>query len=200
MIDWLLGFVVGAGYTGIFIAMVLVFSFIPFPSQVVLLPAGYLASQGEMSLFWVLFSGTLGGVVGVHISYYLANKLGRGVILRYGKYVFIKEDSLRKVEQFFDKYGQLSITIGLITPGVGQLITLPAGLAAMHRVKFFFSAVAGAFMWNTAMVLIGYFFGDNKEAVTENLETILMALVFTIIVVVLIYLKFKKPKVEDSSN
>lgn len=198
--EWLLGFVSDAGYVGIFIAMLLVFTFVPFPSQVVLLPAGYLASQGEMSLFWVVATGTTGATIGAHINYYLANKLGRNIILRYGKYVLIKEDGLRKVEQFFDKYGQFSISIGLITPGIGQLITLPAGLAAMHRVKFFFSTVAGAFMWNTAMVLIGYFFGDNEGIITDNLDKITLFFL-AIATLIVVYFRFiKRKKVENSSN
>lgn len=199
MIDWLLAFVLDAGYVGIFISMCLVFSFFPFPSQVVLIPAGYLASQGQMSLFLALFSGALGGVVGAHINYYLANRLGRGVILKYGKYILINENALKKSEQFFDNHGTFSIAIGLITPGIGQLISLPAGLAAMHRVKFFFSVVFGSITWNLAMIMLGYFFGGNQTFIEENWGKLMLSILATVALIVAIYIGVKKRSRENSS-
>lgn len=196
MIEWLLEFVANAGYLGVLITMILVFSFMPFPSQVVLLPAGYLASQGEMSFVLIVLAGTTGGIIGAHINYILANKLGRSVIIKYGKYLLISEDGLRKAEQFFDKHGQFSIVVGLITPGIGQLITLPAGLAAMHRVRFFFSAVAGAFLWNLAMVLLGYFFGDNQAFIADNWGKVTAGLFGTVAILATIYILISRKKAQ----
>ncbi|MGE4296033.1 MAG: DedA family protein [Campylobacterales bacterium] len=192
MIDWLLLNVSEVGYLGVFLTMTLVFSFVPFPSQVVLLPAGFLASQGEFNLFLIILSGTLGGIAGAHINYYLANRLGRRVVLRYGRYVMISEGGLHKAEKFFDDYGQFSILIGLITPGIGQLITLPAGLAAMDRVKFFVSVVSGALLWNALMVLLGYYFGEHQSFLLQKWPQILMGLFAAVTAIVLIYVCIKR--------
>ena len=192
MIEWLLESVLQAGYAGVFLTMILVFSCFPFPSQVVLLPAGFLASQGELSLFWVIASGTLGGIGGAHINYFLANRLGRRVVLRYGRYVMISETGLHKAERFFDEYGQFSIFIGLIAPGIGQLITLPAGLAAMDRGKFLISVAAGSLIWNTLMVLLGYYFGAHQSFLIDHWPRIMLALFGVVVAAIAVYACIKR--------
>lgn len=192
MIEWLLQSVLEAGYAGVFLTMVLVFSCVPFPSQLVLLPAGFLASHGEMNVFAVILTGTLGGILGAHINYYLANRLGRRVVLRYGKYVMISESGLHKAEKFFDNYGQFSIFIGLISPGIGQLITLPAGLAAMDRVKFFISVACGSALWNTAMVLLGFYFGEHQAFLISHWPQIVLGILAGVTLIVAVYICFKR--------
>ncbi len=192
MIDLLLQMVLDVGYLGVFITMTLVFTFFPFPSQLVLIPAGYLASRGEMSLALLIVSGSLGGLLGAHINYALANRLGRRVILRYGRYVMISEAGLHRAEVFFDRHGQFSIFIGLISPAIGQLITLPAGLAAMDRLRFFFSALAGAVLWNCMMIFLGFYFGAHQTFILEHWGKLMLGLLGAIAVIVAIYICIKR--------
>ena len=100
------------GYLGIFIMMTIESSFIPFPSEIVLIPAGYLASQGEMSITMIMLSALGGSMVGAFINYYLALTLGRKILIKYGKYFFIKVETLEKMEDFFAKHGHISTFTG----------------------------------------------------------------------------------------
>jgi membrane protein DedA with SNARE-associated domain len=180
------------GYLGVFLTMTLVFTFFPFPSQLVLIPAGFLASQGQMSLTLLILSGTIGGVLGAHINYQLANRLGRRVILRYGRYVMVSEAGLHRAELFFDRYGQFSIFIGLISPAIGQLITLPAGLAAMHRIRFLASVAGGSLVWNCMMIFLGFYFGEHQTFIAEHWGKLMLALLGSIIAIVALYVCIKR--------
>jgi membrane protein DedA with SNARE-associated domain len=191
---FVLDMVTQIGYPGVLFAMFLVFSFFPLPSQLVLIPGGYLAFQGEMNLFLLILSGSIGGMLGAHFNYWLANKVGRKFIIKYGKYVLISEDSLNKIDHFFVRYGKFSISVGLITPGIGQLISLPAGLAKMDKRNFFFSALFGAVTWNSMMVLLGYFFGEYQSTIMSQFHWILIGLFLVIALFTTIYFYIQKRK------
>ena len=92
------------GYLGIFLLMFLESTFFPFPSEIIMIPAGYLSYQGEMNLYIVGFVGILGSLMGALLNYYLAMYLGRRLMLKYGKYFFIKEETLNKLDAFFSKH------------------------------------------------------------------------------------------------
>lgn len=100
IIDFIVKTVGDLGYWGIFIMMFLESSFFPFPSEVVMIPAGYLAYKGEMNLFLAVFSGIAGSLAGAVFNYFLAMRFGRAFIQRYGKYVLIKEETMQKMEDF----------------------------------------------------------------------------------------------------
>ena len=92
------------GYLGIFLMMFLESSFFPFPSEVVMIPAGYLAYKGEMNMYLVILFGILGSLAGALFNYYFAIKLGRTFLMKYGKYVLISEETILKMEDFFKKH------------------------------------------------------------------------------------------------
>ena len=108
MAAWLVERIFEYGYFGIFALMAIESSFIPFPSEVVLIPAGYLASKGEMSATLILFSSIAGSLVGSLINYYLAYFVGRKFLLRYGRYILISKETLAKMERFFQSHGAIS--------------------------------------------------------------------------------------------
>ncbi|MEK7843517.1 MAG: DedA family protein, partial [Pseudomonadota bacterium] len=153
IIDWIVRTVGGLGYPGIFIMMFLESSFVPFPSEVVMIPAGYLAYKGEMNLVLAILAGTLGSLTGALFNYYLAVKLGRPFLLHYGKYVMFSEASLRKMEDFFARHGHISTFTGRLIPVVRQYISLPAGLARMNLAVFSFYTSLGAGIWVTILAL-----------------------------------------------
>ena len=176
------------GYLGIFLLMFLESTFFPFPSEIIMIPAGYLAYKGEMNVYIVVFVGILGSVTGALFNYYLAMHFGRAFILKYGKYFFIKEETLDKLEAFFIKHGELSTFNGRLIPGIRQLISLPAGLARMNIAKFSFYSGLGAGIWVIVLVVIGYLLGSNEELISEYLRSATLIALISIVFLTVFYI------------
>lgn len=187
IINWIVATVSSLGYPGIFFLMLLESSFFPFPSEVIMIPAGYLAFNGEMHIIIVTLCGILGSLAGALLNYFLAIKLGRLFLLRYGKYVFFKEEMLLKMESFFHRHGHISTFTGRLIPGVRQYISLPAGLARMNLAVFSFYTSLGAGIWVIILTLLGYYIGDNEALVKEYLHQIIIALVVSCAIGLLLY-------------
>ncbi len=182
------------GYLGIFFLMVVESSFLPFPSEIVLIPAGYLASKGDMSIFMIMFSALSGSIIGALINYYLALTLGRKILQKYGKYFFIKESALEKMDKFFDKHGAISTFIGRLIPGIRQLISIPAGLSRMNLVVFLSYTTLGAGIWAFILTMLGYFIGENQELIDTYLKQITVAVLFTLVLLGSWYYRVQKRK------
>jgi len=188
------------GYWGIFLLMFLESTFFPFPSEIIMIPAGYLASKGEMNVYLVVLIGILGSVMGALFNYYLAFYFGRKFILKYGKYVFIKEETLDKLEAFFTKHGELSTFNGRLIPGIRQLISLPAGLAKMNIVTFSVYSALGAGIWVIVLVALGYLLGSNEALISEYLHTATVITLACVVFITAFYVirnKRKKEILED---
>jgi len=183
------------GYWGIFLLMFLESTFFPFPSEIIMIPAGYLAFKGEMNLYLIILAGILGSVGGALLNYYLAMAFGRTFILKYGKYFFIKEETLDKLETFFAKHGEISTFTGRLIPGIRQLISLPAGLARMNMVKFSFFTALGAGIWVVVLVAVGYLVGSNEELISQYLKSAtLIALVCVVLIIIFYIVRDKRRK------
>ncbi len=180
------------GYIGIFIMMAIESSFIPFPSEIVLIPAGYLASQGEMSIAMIMLSALGGSMVGAFINYYLALTLGRKILIKYGKYFFIKVESLEKMEDFFEKHGNISTFTGRLIPGIRQLISVPAGLARMNLAQFSLFTALGAGIWAAVLTLLGFYIGENQTLINTYLREITIAVLLGLVIIVGVYYTIKK--------
>jgi len=180
------------GYLGIFIMMAIESSFVPFPSEIVLIPAGYLASKGEMSIFMIMLSALGGSVVGAFTNYYLALTLGRKFLEKYGKYFFIKESALEKMDEYFEKHGAISTFTGRLIPGIRQLISIPAGLAHMNLVQFSLFTLLGAGIWALILTLLGYFIGENQELINSYLKQITIGVMGALVIIAAVYYKIKK--------
>jgi membrane protein DedA with SNARE-associated domain len=186
---------VGAwGYPGIFLMMALESSFFPFPSEVVMIPAGYLAYKGEMNIALAIVSGLGGSLFGALFNYWLALKLGRPFLMRYGKYVLVKEHTLQRMEDFFARHGHISTFTGRLIPAVRQYISLPAGLARMNLAVFSFYTRLGAGIWVTILAVLGYTLGHNEEAIRNNLHLITLITLGAVAVIVLLYVRLKLKK------
>ena len=192
VVDFIVQTVGSLGYGGIFIMMFLESSFFPFPSEVVMIPAGYLAYKGEMNIYIVVFAGIAGSLAGAVFNYFLAVKFGRAFVLRFGKYFFFKEETLDKMEEFFKKHGPISTFTGRLIPGVRQYISLPAGLARMNLMQFSIYTSLGAGIWVIILAMLGYFIGGNQELIDEWLKTILIIIAVSLVILVVLYIKFKK--------
>ncbi len=170
IVDWIVQTVNHWGYFGIFTAMFLESSFFPFPSEVIMIPAGYLAFKGEMNLYVAIFAGVIGSVAGALFNYWLARRYGRPFLQRYGRYFFLDERTLEKLERFFTRHGEISTFNGRLIPGIRQYISLPAGLAKMPVGRFVLYTALGAGIWVTVLALLGYFLGAHEEQVARYLH------------------------------
>ena len=184
------------GYLGIFLLMFLESTFFPFPSEIIMVPAGYLAYQGEMNLYMVVFVGILGSIGGALLNYYLAMSFGRAFILRYGKYFFIKEETLNKLDTFFAKHGEISTFTGRLIPGIRQLISLPAGLARMNIAKFSFFTALGAGIWIIVLVALGYVVGSNETLISQYLKSATFIALICVVLIVIFYVVRNKRRKE----
>lgn len=176
------------GYWGIFLLMFLESTFFPFPSEIIMIPAGYLAYQGEMNLYLVVIIGITGSVAGALFNYYLAMYFGRAFLLRYGKYFFIKAETLDKLETFFQKHGELSTFNGRLIPGIRQLISLPAGLARMNLWRFSLYSALGAGIWVVVLVALGYLLGSNEALISQYLHTATLIALVCVVLITLFYI------------
>lgn len=150
-------------YTNITILMTVESSFIPFPSEIVIPPAAYVASKPEsdLNIFLVIFFGTLGAIIGALINYFLALWLGRPIIYKFadsklGHLLLLSSDKIIKAENYFNEHGKISTFIGRLVPGIRQLISIPAGLSKMNLGSFILYTTLGAGIWNSILALIGY--------------------------------------------
>ena len=194
IVDIIVNFAREFGYLGIFIMMFLESTFFPFPSEVAMIPAGYLASQGEMSLILAIVIGTLGSLSGALFNYYLAKRYGRKGILKFGKYFFFTEDKLEKMEKFFVEHGSFSTFVARLIPGVRQFVSLPAGLSSMNLKKFMLHTTLGAGIWVIVLALLGYFIGGNEALIKEYLHEIVLGTLFLIVVGTIAYVYRYKSK------
>lgn len=163
------------GTLGVFVMTFLESTFAPIPSEATMIPVGYLVHQGKMDYLAVLVASVGGTIGGSYFSYWLAQRLGRGLLLRYQRYLFISEEKLDRLEAFFARHGSISIFTGRLIPGLRHFISFPAGLARMPLKPFFFYTTLGGTIWMNVLIAVGYFIGQNKEAAAHYLPLIKLA-------------------------
>ncbi len=191
-VNWIVELVGAMGYLGIFIMMFLESSFFPFPSEVAMIPAGYLASKGEISLIGAFLAGAGGSLAGALFNYVLGHKLGRPFIVKYGKYIFLKPQSIEKVESFFEKYGPASTFWGRLLPGIRQYISLPAGIGKMPLAAFSIYTFLGAGIWCAVLLAMGYIFGEHEEQIKPVLHYLIGGIIIMVIGVFYYYRRKNK--------
>lgn len=156
-----------ASYLLVFALMVVESSFIPFPSEVVVPPAAYLAcTRDDMNVTMVVLVATAGAIVGALINYYLSLWIGRPIVYRFansrvGHACLIDQAKVEHAEAYFDKHGAVSTFVGRLIPAVRQLISIPAGLARMNVGMFVIFTGLGALVWNAVLGALGYWLGKT---------------------------------------
>ncbi len=178
------------GYAGVFILMVLESMIFPMPSELVMPFAGFAASRGELSMLFVIIASTLGSLVGSLLSYYIGYFGGNRLVTRFGKYLLLDEEDLRKTEQWFMKRGEITILIGRLIPVVRHLISIPAGIGKMDLLKFSAYTVIGATAWNTFLAYLGYLLGKNWDLVRHYTEPLSIA-VALLLVAACVFLSYR---------
>jgi len=189
IINWIVSVVNQLGYVWIFIWMFLESSFFPFPSEIIMIPAGYLAYQWKMNLFIAIVSWIAWSVTWAWLNYLLAFRFGRWFLEK-----FISKDKLDKLDNFFEKHGHISTFNGRLIPGVRQYISFPAWLAKMNWWKFTLWTALGAWIWICVLAFLGYFIGENQQLIHKYLKEITIVTLWIIVLISLLYYFYVRRK------
>lgn len=165
-------------YLLVFLLMMVESSFIPFPSEVIVPPAAYLAcTSDEVNIILILVLATVGAIAGALINYGLSLWIGRPIVYRFadsrfGHACLITREKVDKAEKYFDDHGATSTFIGRLIPAVRQLISIPAGLSRMNIGKFIIFTGLGALVWNCVLAALGYWLGKmvSPQDLYESVE------------------------------
>jgi len=195
---WITGLIAKIGYWGIMALMTIESSFIPFPSEVIVPPAAYLAQQGQMNIYLVILAGIAGSLLGALVNYYLALTLGRKIIYalinkKFFKFLLITPKKVDQAEKYFLKYGNVSTLIGRLVPWVRQLISIPAGFAKMKLSSFILYTFLGSGIWVVILAILGYSFGSNQEQLEKYYgEISWFFLILAVVLIISLIIKKKK--------
>lgn len=160
------------GLVLVFVFMAVESSFIPFPSEVVMIPAGFLAARGELglapaaALVAAILVGILGSLLGAFVNYYLALWVGKPFLLKYGKWFFVKPEPLNRACEVFNRYGAATTFVCRLIPVIRQLISIPAGISRMPLGSFALFTGLGAGIWSAILALIGFWLGRTAGDIT----------------------------------
>ena len=199
-------------YLSITLLMTLESSFIPFPSEVVIPPAAYVAGKEDSTLhvtdnyilnvLLIVLFGTIGALLGAIINYVLAMWLGRPIIYAFadsklGHLCLLSSEKVKKAEDYFNDHGKVSTFVGRLIPGIRQLISIPAGLSKMHFGQFLLYTFLGAGIWNIVLALLGYIAHGQMDlihAYSHELSIAIMALLGIVVVYFVVKAVIKRCK------
>ena len=161
------------GLVFVFVFMAVESSFIPFPSEVVMIPAGFLAARGELGLGGPVVSacaavaaGVAGSLAGAYVNYFLAKALGRPFLERHGRWFFLKPAALERACDLFNRYGGVATFVCRMLPAIRQLISIPAGISGMPLAPFTFFTALGAGVWTAILAAAGFAIGRTAGDVS----------------------------------
>jgi membrane protein DedA with SNARE-associated domain len=193
-------------YASITALMAVESSFIPFPSEVVIPPAAFVAGQPDsvlcttgnypVDVLLIILFGTLGAMIGAIINYGLSVWLGRLIIYKFadsrlGHMCLLSSEKLQRAEEYFREKGNVSTFIGRFIPGIRQLISIPAGLSRMHFGAFLWWTFLGAFIWNCILAALGYVAAGQMDRIKEYSHELSVAILILFGAVVLYFVAKK---------
>jgi membrane protein DedA with SNARE-associated domain len=191
---WLVDFVHHFGYAGIFIMTFLESTFAPIPSEVTMVPAGYLIQQGKMNFWLVMFLSVAGSIGGSLFNYYIAYHYGRRFLYAYGKYLFFNHDKMAKLDNFFANHGEISTLTGRLIPGLRHVISFPAGLGHMNLKIFTIYTAIGSGIWMATLIFIGYLIGGNEDMVKRYVRLVSIWAVSGVVLMIALYIWLHRKK------
>ncbi len=157
----------------VFVFMTIESSFIPFPSEVVMIPAGFLAARGELgcgtplaAVTLAFLVGVLGSLAGAYVNYFLALRVGKPFLERYGKWFFLKPAALDRACEVFNRYGAATTFVCRMIPAIRQLISIPAGIARMPLGPFTLFTALGAGIWTAILTFVGWAIGRSTAHIS----------------------------------
>lgn len=194
ILEAIVTFVHEFGYFGLFVMTFLESTFTPIPSEITLIPAGYLIHRGDMHFVPVLLCCIAGTLAGSGFTYWAAKHFGRRIVRKYGKFVLFTDEKLKWVESYFKSHGEISIFTARLIPGIRHVIAFPAGLAHMDLSKFFFYTFLGGTMWMVILLVTGYLIGYNKDLIHHYIIYIKLGALFAAALLVTMYVFLKRRK------
>ena len=198
--DWITSVVEAIGYPGIFVLMIIEGILTPIPSEFIMPFAGYLAGQGRFDLVLVIAVGTAGAAIGNVVAYHIGKRLGRPLISRYGRFIGLGEDDLRWAEFWFTRYGSVGVLVGHAVPGVRSIISFPAGIGRMDLRRFVAFSTVGAAIWNTVLVVAGFYLLDRWTIFAQTTENVDLYVVTGVLAVLLGYIYWRKARLRASES
>ena len=203
IINFIVNIASDLGYPGILIMMIVESSFIPFPSELAMVPAWYLSSLWEMNFMIALWFWTLWALIWACINYFLALKLWepitKALIHKYWKYIFVREDHYVKAEVYFEKHWNITTFIARFIPAIRQLISLPAWAFKMNFPKFVFYTWLWAWIWNLILMTIWYVAWENKELISKYSKEALFIVLWVWFIIILLYYFNNKRKAKNAA-
>ena len=196
VIDW---YMENINYWTVTLLMTIESSFIPLPSELVIPPAAWKASEGSLNIFLVVFAGTVGALMGAYINYFLGRFLGRPLIYkfadtRFAHFCLIDKRTVEKAENYFVEKGNVSTFVGRLIPGIRHLISIPAGMAKMSFWSFSLYTFLGAGIWNIILSTLGYLAHGQMDLIKKYSSEISYVLLIlgVLFVAYLVYSGLKK--------
>jgi len=193
IVDWLEKIILTIGYPGVAAAMALESFFAPIPSEALMPFVGYMSYTGDLNLVVTILVTTVASYVGT-LPFYIVGYLGEAsfdkFIRKFGKYLFISEDSIDKVFALFDKYGNKIVLLGRLIPTVRSLISFPAGVAKMKFGIFTLYSLLGSLIWSTIFIVAGYLLGDGWEKAIEWISGYEKMVMISIVIFIVGYLGY----------
>lgn len=165
---WLEQYLAHLGYAEIFLLMMLESSLFPVPSELVMIPAGYLIAQQQLDPLLALAAGAFGSLTGASANYLLGRYAGRAFLLRYGRYLLIDEAKYHEAERLFLRNANWATFVGRQIPVIRHLISLPAGVFGMPLPPFALLTTVGAGLWCAVLLVVGYHFGESAASVMRH--------------------------------
>jgi membrane protein DedA with SNARE-associated domain len=189
--EWIISVVQTIGYPGIFALMVVEGILTPIPSEFIMPFAGYLASRGDLNVVLVIAVGTAGAALGNVVAYHIGAKVGRPLIARYGRYIGLGDDDLAWAEAWFRRFGSLGVLLGHAVPGVRSIISFPAGIGRMDLRRFVAFSTVGAAIWNTVLVVAGFYLVERWTLFAETTDNVDLYIVGALIAVIIGYIAWR---------
>lgn len=180
------------GYVAIFSLLVLGIVGLPVPDETLLTFTGYLVFKGKLSLPLAFAAALAGSASGITISYILGRTFGLKLIHRYGKYLRIREEHFAKAHSWFERVGHWGLTFGYFVPGVRHFTAYAAGMSEVSPHMFALFAYAGAILWVSTFISLGYFLGDRWEAVEKDIHHHILVVTIVAAILLAAYLAWRK--------
>jgi membrane protein DedA with SNARE-associated domain len=191
LIDWYMATLDSGGYPLVALLMAVESSIAPLPSEVVIPPAAHIAyTTGKFSMIGLVIAGAIGSWIGATVMYWASRWLGRPLVMRYGKYIFISPEKVHGAERWAAHYGSMGIFISRLLPVVRHLIGIPAGIVEMNYTKFSIYTLIGSAIWSAVLCYIGVVAGQDEKLMAGEFHRIAMWLAGAAVVLGGIYYFF----------